>query len=255
MLIGVIVLTNFLAGLVLARSRSQAALALWLGFAFLPDWFAAWEGQVSGLLAIAVAFALCEIPIAILAGATLKIIPIAALPAALARMPRTVLASVAVVLPFLAASVIASPTAWTQFPTVAVNEFLGSGDYESLAPHGFARYLILVVVIVAVVASVPLARKRWPLALYVAVVAGLLTPSFLPKYALTILVPFLFVGMSNARARLWAFAAFIPLALPVTSFSVPFFLGLGLLGVSMGRLKSTAFHWRSGADLAAPDPS
>ena len=244
LLLVILVVTCFLAPLVLARSRREAALALWLGLAFVPNYIAAWEAQVTGLLTIAVAFALCEFPAAILAGAALKVTPILALPSALIRMPRTMVASAVVLLPFLAASVIASPVAWAQFPTVVVNEFLGGTDYESLALAGLARSAVLAVVGASLLASLILARRRWPLALYLAVAAGLLLPGFLPKYALPVVTPFLFVGLRDSQARLWSFLAFFPLSLPFTSFSAPVYVGLGLLGMSMWRLESESFDWR-----------
>lgn len=244
LLLATLVVTCFLAPLVLARSRREAALALWLGLAFVPNYIAAWEGQVTGLLTIAVAFALCEFPAAIWAGAALKVTPILALPAAIMRMPRMVAARAIVLLPLLAASVIVSPIAWAQFPAVLVNEFLGGTDYESLAPAGLARIAVLAVVGASLLASLALARRRWPLALYLAVAAGLLLPGFLPKYALPVLVPFLFVGFRDAQARLWSLLAFFPLSLPFTSFSAPVFVGLGLLGMSMWRLESESVDWR-----------
>ncbi len=236
--VGALVATSFLAALVLARSLRDAALAVWLGLAFFPDYYAAWEGQVTGLLAFAVAFALSGSAIAIWAGAVLKVTPVLALPAAFVRMPRAVVLSGAVLLPLLAASVVVSPVAWWQFPTVLVNQFLGGADYETLAPTGVWRYAALAVVVASLLASLVLAPSRWPLALYLAVVAGLLLPGFLPKYALPVLVPFLFVGLRDEGARPWSLLAFFPLALPFTSFSGPFFVGVGLLGVSMWRLGS-----------------
>lgn len=170
LLLVILVATCFLAPLVLARSRRQVALALWLGLAFMPDWTAAWNGQVTGLLTIAVAFALCEFPAAIWAGVALKVTPILALPAAILRMPRAVVTSAVVLFPFLAASVIISPVAWAQFPTVLVNEFLGGTDHTSLAPAGLARYAVLAVVGVSLLASLPSPAvagrspsiSRWP---------------------------------------------------------------------------------------------
>jgi hypothetical protein len=130
---------------------------------------------------------------------------------------------------------------------VVVNEFLGGADSAttSLAPTGLARYAVLAVVGASLLASVALARRRWPLALYLAVAAGLLGPGFLPKYALPVLVPFLFVGMRDPRARRWSFVAFFLLSLTFISFSEPVLVGLGLLGVSMWRLGSEAVDWRS----------
>jgi hypothetical protein len=234
----ILVGTCLLAPLVLARSRRQIALALWLGLAFMPDWIAAWEGQVTGLLTICIALALYESPTAIWAGAVLKVTPILAMPAALRRMPRAVGVSTAVLLPLLIGSVILSPVAWAQFPVVLVNGFLGGSDHQSLAPSGMARYAALGVVGALLVASVVLARHRWPMALYLAVVAGLLGPGFFPKYALPVLVPFLFIAMDSKRARRWSFVAFLGLAFPFTSFSVVVLVGMGLLGVAVWRLGS-----------------
>ena len=236
--LAILVGTCLLAPLVLARSRRQIALALWLGLAFMPNWIAAWEGQVTGLLAICIAFALSQSPTAIWAGAALKVSPILVMPAALRRMPRAVGVSTAVLLPLLVGSVILSPVAWTQFPVVLVNGFLGGADHQSLAPSGLARYAALGVVGALLVASMVLARRRWPLALYLAVVAGLLGPGFFPKYALPVLLPFLFIAMDSERARRWSFVAFLALAYPFTSFSVLVLVGMGLLGVAVWRLES-----------------
>ena len=244
--IGILVAACFLAPLVLARSRIEVALALWLGLAFVPDWIAAWEAQVSGLLTIAIALALSEVPAAIWAGAALKVTPILALPAAILRMPRRVARAALVLSPILLVSVLVSPLAWAQFPTALVNGFLGGTDHASLAPSGLGRYGALLIVGLCMVGSLALARRSWPIALYLAVVAGLLGPGFLPNYALPVLLPFFFIAIRDEAARPYAFLAFLPLSVPFTSFAVPALLGMGVLGVAMTRLGSDAPKWLPG---------
>jgi hypothetical protein len=227
-------------------SRIGVERVLWGGVAvtlFLPVFDTLWKGNVSGVLALAIALLLGSRGVAgaaLGASIVLKLTPVAALPAALAGGRRTAVASLAPLLLLVALGAALAPDAWIDFARVLPNLLAGSADYTTnIAPWAVAERLSgaewigpllragsIALAGALVVASVALGRRPggWPAALTVAVVAMLLAPAALWYHYLAVLLPLALYAWRSATRRQRAMlaaggglvsagVAFLPMAL------------------------------------------
>ena len=196
---------------------------LWTGTAatwFLPVFDTLWKGNVSALLAFQ--FALLVVAgrrggAALASAVLLKLTPVLAVPAALARDRETrsgVLLGLALL---LAVGIALAPAAWLDHLRVLPNLLGGRADYETnLAPAsmlaGFGggesvaatiRLATIAGVVAAVVASVVLAGRPggWPAAVVLAVLAGLGAPAALWYHYLVVLLPMAALAWPAAASR------------------------------------------------------
>jgi hypothetical protein len=194
---------------------------------FLPVFHTLWMGNVSGIVALAVALVAAGGTIgavAALAATLLKLVPITLVPAALIPLSRRQVVSVTTgFVLVVAVSVLLAPQAWSDYLRVLPNLLAGSADYPTnLAPAGVAttlglpesviavaRLLTVVLAVAALVASVVWSRqfalRRLPngllLATAAATVAMLLLPSALWYHYLCVCLPVAAFSWKGADRR------------------------------------------------------
>jgi len=230
---------------------------LWCGVAavyFLPVFDTLWKGNVSGFLAlacVAVGAGGAVAGAAAAGAALLKTVPATLLPVALAADRQARRTTLVVIVATLAISVVLSPTAWLDYPTVLLHMLRGSVAYATnLAPAALVEHVggpgtlaatvrvgSLVAALLAVVTSVLLARTRegLPAAALLGTLALLLLPGSLWYHYLVLLLPFAAAAWPRAaaggRLTLFASAALVSLGL----VSLPLAL-LGGMGLALGSL-------------------
>ena len=253
----------------LATSRERLVWSAVAATYFLPVFDTLWKGNVSGMIALAVALVAAGGPIGAVAafGATLlKLVPVTLVPSAVSPLSRrqllTAIGGIGLV---VALSVILSPQAWSDYVRVLPNLLTGSADYPTnLAPAGLAatfglptalvasiRALTLVVAAAALVASVVWARRYARslltngllIATAAATFAMLLLPSALWSHYLCVCLPVAAfswnsadgrqrVGLVGGGALVTIGLAWLPLAL----------MGAALMfAIALGALRPRAF--------------
>jgi hypothetical protein len=211
----------------LAETPERLAWSAVAATYFLPVFGTLWMGNVSGVVALAVALVAIGGTVGAvgaLAATVLKLVPVTLVPAALIPLSRRQLLKVTIAgAVLLAASIIASPQAWADYLRVLPNLLAGSADYATnLAPAGIAatqgwppvlitvvRALTLVIAVAAVGASVIWARRfavsRLPngllLATAAATIAMLLLPSALWYHYLCVCLPVAAFSWHSAGRR------------------------------------------------------
>lgn len=197
--------------------RDRALFAAFMAAAFWPALDTIWEGQVSSLLALATALALSTPQarrgaLAIGTVTLMKLTSALALPAAWLALPgQRRLGVLLALVGLLGMSLYLSPLAWSQWPTVLINQLAG-GPAGSSLDMGFGptgRGISLCLAGALFLASLATARRRPAFALAAGLVAGLLVPAVLWYHYLVILLPFLVPLLLSKRTRWTAIAALL----------------------------------------------
>jgi Glycosyltransferase family 87 len=236
-------------------ARNSAETFAWSAVAttyFLPVFDTLWKGNVSGILALAVAVALyggAAGGAGVMAAALLKTTPVVTVLPALLAGRRALLGLIAGAI-VTVSSFVLSPSAWFDFARVIPNLLNGPSVFpNNLAPDNLVglampdqplaaaatRFIVLGIALVALAVSVFVVRRAggWPAALALAVLASLLLPGATWYHYLAVLLPLAAFAWpkANAKARtgLIAGGATVTLGLAALPVTVA---GAALMGAS-----------------------